>query len=281
MPRYIVVNPEGTVNTTGLSLSMLDIYNTFQPRKFEKFNTIPEANQIGEQQIVLYRSISTNAARLYTIIDNTTYYMPVDIVGSAVTVYQLFLGTPTWKAADSDKLDGEDWASDSTITGVKTFSATTVFSSVTISGNVDTPANSSVYAYSGVANQGIPVTTVTKVIFTNVSWDNQNEFTLTGASSSTFVAKTAGMYQVSGSALLISAAAGTPFDIYIYKNNSTYAQFSFNNAVICNISAIIPATLIKMNVGDYFDIRLYHNGSTIQSLLKGLPYTFINIIKVQ
>lgn len=79
--KYNIIKPDGTIDPAALQLAIQELSQTTQPQKFNKINTTPEANQIGEQQMMLYRA-TDGTARLYTIIDNTTYYFTATEVGT-------------------------------------------------------------------------------------------------------------------------------------------------------------------------------------------------------
>ena len=44
--RFVVTKPDGTIDTANLENIINDIYDTFQTKKFNKFTTVPEINQI-------------------------------------------------------------------------------------------------------------------------------------------------------------------------------------------------------------------------------------------
>lgn len=87
--KYPVVKPDGTIDPIGLQLSILDMYNFFQPRQFKKFNVPPAINQIGEAEIVLYHMPGTNISILYTVLENTTYYVTLSEVTSSYGFYHM------------------------------------------------------------------------------------------------------------------------------------------------------------------------------------------------
>ena len=69
---YTILKPNGEIDPIRLSMAIDNLYSKF-PVKFDKFNTVPAMFNIGEQQIVLYKE--GNTARLYTIMDDTTWYV--------------------------------------------------------------------------------------------------------------------------------------------------------------------------------------------------------------
>ena len=91
--RFIVTKPDGTIDSANLENIINDIYDSFQTKKFNKFNTVPEINQISEQQIVLYKSGTTG--KLYTLIDDTSFYVTLTKSGFPfiVTEYTQLGGT--------------------------------------------------------------------------------------------------------------------------------------------------------------------------------------------
>jgi len=68
--KHTVINEKNEIDKQGLFFTIQDIYTNFDLKKKVVFTTVPTATQIGEGQIVLYKSGSTY--KLFTLIQGTT-----------------------------------------------------------------------------------------------------------------------------------------------------------------------------------------------------------------
>ena len=84
--KYSFLTREGAIDPAGLALTVDDIYYNFQTKKFEKFDSVPTIDQIGEQNVVLYNSSTSLNGKLYTVLNGTTYYAILTKEDSAVEV---------------------------------------------------------------------------------------------------------------------------------------------------------------------------------------------------
>ncbi len=78
-----VLTLDGTVNSNRVQQAMDNIYNNFQAKQFNRYVTIPSRNEIGESNLVLAEV--SNEGFIYTIIDNTTYF--IQLVKFGETLY--------------------------------------------------------------------------------------------------------------------------------------------------------------------------------------------------
>lgn len=153
-----------------------------------------------------------------------------------------------------------------------------------VSGPSQIAASESVNAaYSTAAGQAVPNTTDTIVNFGTKDFDSHNAVT-TGASWK-FTAPIAGVYQVSVICTLgftASSAVTGESIANLFKNGATVSGLGIRNHDVANnsMAAMQGAQLVKMNAGDYIDIRIYQNNGASKNLEANATKNRISITRV-
>lgn len=153
-----------------------------------------------------------------------------------------------------------------------------------VNGPAAIAASESVYAaYSTAAGQAVPNTTDTIVNFGTKDFDSHGAVT-TGASWK-FTAPIAGTYLVSAVTTLgytASSAVTAESIAYVYRNGTTGYVLGIRNHDVSNnsMAGMQGAQLVKMNAGDYVDVRIYQNNGGSKNLEANAGKNRISIVRV-
>lgn len=139
-------------------------------------------------------------------------------------------------------------------------------------------------SYTGPAGVTIPHNSTVIIDFATKEFDSHSAVT-TGAAWK-FTAPTAGVYEVNAS-MVINLGGGWAFaeeaTLYVYKNGSIFSRLASYIAQVAH-STYIPMVgsprLVRLNAGDYVDIRLYQSSGASVTSLGGVDYTWANIKRV-
>jgi hypothetical protein len=143
--------------------------------------------------------------------------------------------------------------------------------------------NQQVFAsYTTNAGQSIPGTgTFTIIDFEDKTDDTHNA--VTPGASWKFTAPIDGLYTVLSSAAFASAsfAAGTQLELTLYKNNAVVARNLGRKDATQSFTTPAPTInhTLKLNAGDFIDIRIYQDTGSARTLSLTQQYNYITIIK--
>lgn len=139
----------------------------------------------------------------------------------------------------------------------------------------DANGKSAVHAFP-TTTQTIPAASFVTFLCDTEVYDNRNEFNL---ATDIFTAQEAGLYQVNASIRLASQPAGNRALLAIYKNGVSELVL-YDAAGATGVSALSGSGIIKLDKGDYIDLRIYSTSSVTTASPTAYNTHYIQVTKL-
>ena len=139
-------------------------------------------------------------------------------------------------------------------------------------------------SYNTAAGQSISTATVTIVDFGTKLEDSHSAVTTGG--SWKFIAPVAGEYQVNAAVMIAggnSLPAGNECNLSLLKNGADYKVLN-SHYVQAASTAAIPlsgSAKVKLNAGEYFDIRVYQTTGATSTLITQSRFNYVDVFRIK
>lgn len=139
-------------------------------------------------------------------------------------------------------------------------------------------------SYNTSASQSISTSTVTIVDFGTKLEDSHGAVTTGG--SWKFVAPVAGEYQVNAGVLIAggnSLPAGNECNLALLKNGVDYKVIAAHYGQTASTASVslTGAAKVKLNAGEYFDIRVYQTTGSTSTLINQSRFNYVDVFRIK
>lgn len=144
-------------------------------------------------------------------------------------------------------------------------------------GTTTNPTNSSFRATAS-GTQSMTASSIIKLLFQNVEYDTQSEY---DTATSTFTAKSAGVYMISACMRVGNTATQTQLFLSVYKNGAEYTRLqNYVNGTPATAQAYQAhgCAIVKLNAGD--TITMYGYTTQTLTLQNNAGATFFSAVKI-